>query len=60
MEPLATLGHSVQSLLETPDPTTESMYKADKRKVSVKKPCSVTRYSYGRMLFSASFSRVHE
>ena len=59
-KPLVTLGDAVQSLLETPDPTTENMCLVDKREFSAKKPWSAKRDSYEHMLLSASFLIVRE
>ena len=60
-KPLVTLGDAVESFLETPDPTTENMCLADKRKFSAKKPWSMTRHPYKpkklRWFASASWKR---
>ena len=62
-KPLVTLGDTVESFLETPDPTTENMCLADKRKFSAsssQKPWSATLdpYKPKRSHWFASASRV--
>ena len=60
-KPLVTLGDAVESFLETPDPSTENMCLADKRKFSAKKPWSATCDPYEpkklRWFASASWKR---
>ena len=60
-KPLVTLGDAVESFLETPDPITENMCLADKRKFSAKKPWSATCDPYEpkklRWFASASWKR---